>query len=126
MIRLLLIGLGGFAGAILRHVLGGLVQNRTPGSFPAGTLAVNLVGCLVIGAVVELVEGRGFLGPDGRSFLIVGVLGGFTTLSAFANETVNAMRDGDVGVAALNVTATVALSLVAVYAGRALTHLVWR
>jgi CrcB protein len=123
--QLFLIGLGGFAGAILRHVLGGLVQNRTPGTFPLGTLAVNLLGCLAIGAVVELVEARGFLGPNERSFLIVGVLSGFTTLSAFANETVNALRDGAMGVAFLNVTATVLLALLAVYAGRALTHLVW-
>ncbi|HWO87530.1 MAG TPA: fluoride efflux transporter CrcB [Gemmatimonadales bacterium] len=127
MVRALLVGAGGFLGSVLRYWLSGVVQNAAPGSsFPLGTLAVNVSGCLLIGVLAELAESRGFLGPDTRALLFVGVLGGFTTFSAFANETVGALRDGAHGTAALNVLLTVAACLTAVWAGRALATLIWR
>jgi CrcB protein len=126
-LRLFLIGLGGFAGSILRYWLSGLAQNAVPGStFPLGTLCVNTLGCLAIGALSELVEARGFLTPEARALLIVGLLGGFTTFSAFANETVNALRDGVPAVAVTNVLLSVATCLTAVWAGRAAAALLWR
>jgi fluoride exporter len=125
-VRLLLIGLGGALGSILRYLLAGLVQTGGGGSaFPAGTLAVNLLGCLVIGVVAELSEARGFLDPNTRAMVVVGVIGGFTTFSTFANETVSAMRDNALPVAAGNVVLSVGLGLLAVWAGRALAHAVW-
>lgn len=124
--QLLLIGLGGFVGAILRYVLGGLVQSGVSGSaFPWGTLSINLLGCFGIGLLAELSEARGFLRPEMRGFLMVGILGGFTTFSAFANETVNAVRDAALDIAFLNVVASVGLGLVAVWAGRMLAHAIW-
>lgn len=127
MVRALLVGTGGFLGSVLRYWLSGLVQNAVPGSsFPLGTLFVNVSGCLLIGVLTELAESRGFLNPDTRALLFVGVLGGFTTFSAFANETVGALRDGAHGPAALNVLLTVAACLAAVWAGRALATLIWR
>jgi CrcB protein len=126
-LRLLLIGLGGFAGSILRYWLSGLAQNAVPGStFPLGTLCVNTLGCLAICALSELVEARGVLTPEVRALLIVGLLGGFTTFSAFANETVNALRDGLPALAATNVLLSVASCLIAVWAGRAAVALLWR
>ena len=84
--RVLLVGIGGFIGSVLRYWLSGGIQSAAPrSSFPYGTPAVNLLGCLAIGILAELAESRGFLRPDTRAFLFVGVLGGFTTLSAFAN-----------------------------------------
>jgi fluoride exporter len=88
-----------------------------PGPFPAGTWAVNLVGCFLIGLIVPFVltpQTEGW-----RLFVVVGVLGGFTTFSAFSLETFTLLRDGRVGLAALNVVGSVALGLV-------LTAVGWR
>jgi CrcB protein len=125
-VQLLLIGLGGFVGTILRHVLGGMVQSGAgPSAFPWGTLTVNLLGCFGIGLIAELSEARGFLRPEMRGFLMVGILGGFTTFSAFANETVSAVRDAAMGLALLNIVASVGLGLVAVLGGRMVAHAIW-
>jgi CrcB protein len=125
--RIVLIGLGGFVGAVLRYWVSGAAQDAASRAvFPIGTLVVNVTGCFVIGALAELAEARGFLGPDARALVFVGVLGGFTTFSAFANETVSALRDGAVGVAIGNVFLSVTACLLAVWAGRAVAFAVWR
>lgn len=124
--QLLIIGLGGFLGTILRYVLGGLVQGGAgSSSFPWGTLTINLLGCFGIGLLAELSEARGFLRPEMRGFLMVGFLGGFTTFSAFANETVNAIRDTAMTIALVNILASVGLGLVAVWTGRLVAHAIW-
>ncbi len=124
--QLLMIGLGGFVGSILRYVLGGLVQGGAGSSmFPWGTLTINLLGCFGIGLLAELSEARGFLRPEMRGFLMVGILGGFTTFSAFANETVNALRDAAIVIALVNVLASVGFGLIAVWAGRLIAHAIW-
>lgn len=113
-------------GSVSRYWLGGLAQDLVPRSvLPVGTFAVNVLGCLAIGFLSELADARGFLGPDTRAFLIVGLLGGFTTFSAFANETFNAMRDGSFGLALANVLLSVSLCLLAVWAGRMVAHAMW-
>lgn len=117
--RILLIGLGGGAGAILRYALATAVQGAAGGPFPLGTLLVNVLGCFGIGVLEGLAEARAFGNPEARALLVVGVLGGFTTFSAFANETVLAAKDGGAGVAAANVLASLALCLAAVWVGRA-------
>jgi CrcB protein len=125
--RVLLVGAGGFAGSVLRYWLSGVVQSGAGStSFPVGTLVVNVLGCCAIGVLSELSETRGLLSPDSRALLIVGLLGGFTTFSAFANETVSAVRDGDVALASLNVLASVALCLGGVWLGRGLANAIWR
>jgi CrcB protein len=119
-VRYLFIGLGGFVGAVLRYWLGGVVQPASPHvAFPLGTLVVNLLGCFAIGVVVQVIEARGVFHPNARVFLTIGLLGGFTTFSAFANETFNGFRDGLPLVAVLNLVASVGLGLLAVWAGRA-------
>lgn len=117
----LLVGVGGAIGSILRYWAGGLVQQAAGGAaaFPAGTLLVNVIGCVAIGAVAQLAEQRSSLGADARVFLMVGLLGGFTTFSAFANETMTAWRSGAVLVAAVNVVLSVGACLAGVAAGRA-------
>lgn len=124
--RILLIGIGGFFGSVARHLLSGIVQSATAGTFPYGTLAVNVAGCLVIGALSELTEARAFLSDEARSFLIIGGLGGFTTFSAFGNETMNLVRDSDWTRATVNVAAHVALAIGAVWLGRTTAHVIWR
>jgi len=123
-IKVLLVGAGGFLGAIARYGLGGLVQDRAGATFPLGTLVVNVVGCFVIGLVSELAETRGFLTPESRAFLVIGVLGGFTTFSAFGNETLNLLRERDLALAGANVLLNVVLALGAVWLGRAAPNLV--
>jgi fluoride exporter len=115
----LLVALGGAIGAVLRYWIGTAVQSASPfQAFPLGTLVVNVSGCFVMGLVTGLGERHGYLTAEWRAFLAVGVLGGFTTFSAFANETVGAVRLGAAGVGAVNVVANVALCLLAVVAGR--------
>ena len=126
MANVLLVGAGGFLGAIARYLLSGLVQQRAAGLFPWGTLVVNVTGCFAMGVLAELAESRGFLSAEQRAFAIVGILGGFTTFSAFGGETLSLARDRDMALAAANVGLHIALGLGAVWAGRAAAHLVWR
>jgi len=123
----LLVGVGGFAGSVLRYWLSSLAHERAARtSFPIGTLLVNVLGCLAVGALTQLVEDRGFLRPEARALLIVGFLGGFTTMSTFANETMTAIKDGAAWLSFLNVALTLGLCLGAVWGGRTLVQLVWR
>jgi CrcB protein len=125
--RWLLVGLGGFAGSVLRYALSTLVQGAARGApFPFGTLAVNLLGCLAIGLLAELAEEHPAFDAERRALLFTGVLGGFTTFSAFGNETLDLLRRDQAGLAAANVLAQVGLGLVCVYLGRTLGRLVWR
>jgi fluoride exporter len=127
MTRILLIGAGGFVGSILRYALSGLVQDAARDSFfPYGTLAVNVLGCLAIGVLGELAEARGAFGVETRALLVVGLLGGFTTFSAFGNETMQLLRGAERVLAAANVLANVILGLAAVHVGRVAAQLVWR
>lgn len=115
-------------GSVLRYLLSGLVQESAGAgatSFPIGTLAVNLLGCFAIGALSELSESRGVLGAEVRGLLVVGLIGGFTTFSTFANETLSAMRDDALLIAAGNVLLSVGLGLAGVWLGRLLAHAVW-
>ena len=110
-------------GAVLRYVISGWVQRLPLGdSFPTGTLVVNLTGCLAVGILAELADARGVLSAELRTLLIVGVLGAYTTFSAFANESLSLFRDGEIGLGVLNVFLNVLSCLVAVWAGRSLAH----
>lgn len=116
---ILMVGLGGAAGSMLRFGLGSLVQHRFEATgFPAGTLAVNLLGCLAIGMLGAAVDSRNAFTPDLRLLLGAGLLGGFTTFSAFGNETLSLLRHGQAGMALANVAANLVLGLGAVALGR--------
>jgi len=123
MLGLLLIGAGGFVGSVLRYAMGGLVHRIVPATmFPLGTLAVNVVGCFCIGLLSGLGEARGVLGPRTRLFLLIGLLGGFTTFSTFGCETHALSRTGEMAKALLNVAANVIVGIAAVWAGFALSR----
>lgn len=87
---------------------------------------VNVIGCFFIGFFSELAEGRGLFSPDARAFLIVGILGGFTTFSTFGNETMNLVRDGQWILALLNVGGQVLLGLGGVWLGYILAYQIWK
>jgi CrcB protein len=96
----LIVGLGGFIGSIGRYKLGGaILHHSTAWRFPLSTFAVNVIGCFVIGALAALVEHRDFFSPETRLFLFTGLLGGFTTFSAFGYEGVFLLRRGEIGIA---------------------------
>ncbi len=107
--NLLLVGGGGFLGSVARHYLTGWVTQMSHASrFPFGTLVVNVTGCLLMGFLAGLAEHAHLLTPPTRLFLLTGLLGGFTTYSAFAYESYFLGRE-EMAVAAL---ANVALQLV--------------
>ncbi|AMM51740.1 hypothetical protein TH61_11905 [Rufibacter sp. DG15C] len=113
---ILAIGLGSFLGGISRYLLSLAIQTKVGTSFPFGTLGVNLIGCFLIGLVFGLAE-KGNLSNEWRLFLATGVLGGFTTFSAFSYETVALLRDGQLAYAATYIAASVVIGLLATFAG---------
>jgi len=115
--KLLVVGLGGFVGAVSRYLLSGAVYRWSSASFPTGTLVVNVLGCLLIGALMYLVEGRPVLGPNGRAFLVIGLLGSLTTFSTVGYETFQFIRDGDWHLVMLNVACNLIIGIAAVAAG---------
>ena len=120
----LLVGTGGFLGSVLRYGLSGLVHRLAPfATFPYGTLAVNVTGCLAIGVLGGLTESRQLLGPDLRLFLFLGLLGGFTTFSTFGYETLALLRDSEQLRAATNVLMQVFAGLSAVWLGYSLSRM---
>ncbi len=126
-IRLCLIGAGGFCGAVLRYQVSGWVQDRSGSvTFPFGTLAVNMIGCLLIGLLTYLVETRSFFSVETRGFVLVGLLGAFTTFSTFGNETLTLLRDNRVLLALFNVGFQVIAGVALVWLGRVMASLVWR
>ncbi len=125
--KLLLIGVGGFIGSVLRYLASGYIQQLTKSIvFPYGTLAVNVTGCLIIGFLSYLADTRGLFTTETRAFTFVGLLGGFTTFSTFGNETVNFLRDGENIFALVNVGLQIGGGLAAVWLGRNAANLLWR
>ena len=113
-----MVGVGGLVGATLRYLAATWVQGATgDGAFPYGTLAVNAAGCLVIGLVAGYAEARQPLSSEAQAFLVVGVLGGFTTFSAFGIDTVRLLRDGAYLAGSANMVLQVAVGLAAVVIG---------
>jgi CrcB protein len=125
MTNILLVGIGGFIGSVLRYLIGGTIQQYAK-SFPLGTLVVNLIGCFVIGLLVQFGESRGLFSDESRSFIFIGILGGFTTFSSFGNETFNLMRSDQMMNAMINIGTNVILGLLAVWCGRIFATWIWR
>jgi len=120
-LQIALVAGGGALGSVLRYLAAGTAHRWLPGlMFPVGTLAVNVLGALLIGLVGGLAESRQFLVPELRVFLLTGCLGGFTTFSAFAFESLGLALDAAWGRLALNVIAQLVLGLGAAVAGYAL------
>lgn len=117
MYKSILIGLAGLIGTLLRYWLSGLVARNYGETFPWGTLIVNVVGCLVSGAVFNLTEERFLVDPMVRTVILIGLLGGFTTFSSYGLQTFTLLRDGEFALAALNITVSNLVGLLMVWAG---------
>lgn len=100
--NILLIAIGGAVGSVCRYLVSSAVLRALGTVFPAGTFVVNVVGCLVFGAVAGAAQARITLSPDARALLLAGLLGGFTTFSSYINESVVLVRDGQFLWAGLN------------------------
>lgn len=124
--EILVVGCGGFLGAVARYALSGWVQHWSGARFPYGTLVVNLLGCLVLGAFMAAAQERLPIQPEMRLFVTLGLLASFTTFSTFGYETVELLRAGDLGRAALNVAGQVVLGILAVAVGAAALRSLWR
>jgi CrcB protein len=113
-----LVGVGGFLGSIARYAVSGWATQLTHASrFPVGTAVVNITGCLLIGLLAGIAEHAHLMSPATRLFLLTGVLGGYTTYSAFAYETYFLGRVNLTLAAAGNVALQVTLGIVAVWLG---------
>jgi CrcB protein len=112
-----LVGVGGFAGAIARYVVDGWVSEATGGTFPFGTLAVNLTGAFVLGVLFSMASERAVLSPELRGPLMIGFIGAYTTFSTLMLETWRLAEDGAAAMALLNIGGSCLLGLAAVWLG---------
>ena len=119
---LVIIGAGSFIGGVFRYLLSLFIHTKFVSVFPYGTLAVNLIGCFVIGALFALTE-KTSLPSEWRLFLATGICGGFTTFSAFSLETFGLLRDGQIGYASVYVITSVILGVFATFIGYSLFKL---
>lgn len=119
MIRtILIVGMGGFLGSVLRFLLARYMQVNVAGEFPWGTLVVNVLGSMVIGLVFGLVERGDLVSSQWRIFLAVGICGGFTTFSTFANDALMLLQERDLLRFALYAGLSFFLGISAVLLGR--------
>ena len=122
LLNLLLVALGGAFGSVARYALSTFVLRASGTLFPLGTFAVNLLGCLVFGVIAGAAEQRVALTPAARAFLLVGILGGFTTFSSYAFESFALLRDGQFLPAAVNIVGQVVAGLVGLAIGFAVAR----
>jgi CrcB protein len=113
---ILLVGLGSFIGGISRYLVSLFIQNKVLSTFPYGTLAVNIIGCFLIGIIYGLSD-RGNMNAEWRIFLATGIMGGFTTFSSFSNETVSMLRDAQYLQAVSYIAFSLIVGLAATFAG---------
>lgn len=122
--QIIAVGAGGFLGAVLRYILGGWLQNLIAVPWlQAGTLGVNAVGCFLLGMLGGWAEHANLFNDSQRLFLLVGLLGGFTTFSTFSFETLGLLRQGQMGVSLANIVMQLTFGLLAVWAGFAISAL---
>lgn len=111
------IALAGLIGTLVRYWLSGFVARQYGETFPWGTLAVNLIGSFLAGAMYHLAEERFLISPTLRTIIFIGLLGGFTTFSSYGLQTFTLLRDGRIGLATLNVAVSNVLGLLLVWVG---------
>jgi fluoride exporter len=116
-LRLILIAVFGAVGTLSRYGLQGLVQTRASGTFPYGTLVINLSGCFLLGLIGQFTLNRMVISPDWRVAIAVGFFGGYTTFSSFGWETAKMIEDGEWLPAATYVAASVVAGLLLSVAG---------
>ena len=122
MTSVLIVALGGAFGATMRYLLSGVINRYFETSFPAGTLGVNIIGCLAVGLLWEPLA-HSALSPHFRTFFLIGVLGAFTTFSTYGIESVNLARAGELRLALLNLLLSNVLGIAFVLLGLGISRL---
>jgi CrcB protein len=117
MTNYLIIGVGGFIGAIMRYIIGVWIGQKWGKSFPLGTFVINVSGSFLIGLIMTLLTEKLMVNPQWRLLLVVGFLGAYTTFSTFEYETGNLLKDGEWMFAAMNVVLSVFLGFAALKIG---------
>lgn len=115
--KYLLVGMGGFAGAIARYWMGTLVTQRLGLRFPYGTFLVNVSGCFLIGFFMYLLAERGVLDAHWLFVIVIGFIGAYTTFSTFEYETMRALQDGQLGIGLLYVASSLLVGFAMVWLG---------
>ena len=123
MFNLLIVGIGGFIGAVLRYIISGFFYDLYGDKFPYGTLAVNIIGCFALGFIITFAEGKFIISPQMRSFVAIGLLGAFTTFFTFSFETLTLLQNELYTSAFLNILFSVVLGVFAVWVGLILAKL---
>lgn len=111
------IGFAGLVGTLIRYWLSGFVARKYGETFPVGTLAVNLIGSFFAGAMYHLANERFLMSPTLRTIILFGLVGGFTTFSSYGLQTFTLLRDGEIGLATLNIAVSNVLGLLMVWMG---------
>ncbi len=120
---IILVGIGGGLGSILRYLTSMFVSKHFPAAFPFGTLAVNMIGCLIIGILLGCFERQQLTNPDLKFLFVTGFCGGYTTFSAFASENINLFQSGNSLIAFLYIATSVLIGLFSVWLGLSLAKL---
>ncbi len=115
--KTIFIALAGLAGTLIRYWLAGFVSRQYGETFPWSTLIVNLIGSFLAGALYHLAEERLLISPALRTIIMIGLLGGFTTFSSYGLQTFTLLRDGQIGLATLNVAVSNVFGLLMVWMG---------
>ncbi|MDA3789348.1 MAG: fluoride efflux transporter CrcB [Desulfobacula sp.] len=124
MIKILMVGMGGFAGSICRYIISDLSHRLfNDPFFPYGTITVNVIGCLLIGLLGGLSETRQIFTPEIRALILIGFLGGFTTFSTFGYEIFTVARDGQFASALTNLMLHIILGFGSVWLGFSMSKL---
>jgi fluoride exporter len=117
MTKYIVVGLGGFLGAIARFWLGGFISNRLGTWFPYGTFVINITGSFLIGLIITLLAEETHWSPNWRYLIPIGFIGAYTTFSTFEYETFRNVQDGQLLVAFLNIVLSVFVGFLAVWCG---------
>ena len=118
------IAFAGLAGTLIRYWISGFVARQYGENFPWGTLIVNLIGSFLAGALYHLAEERLLISPTLRTVILIGLIGGFTTFSSYGLQTFTLLRDGQIGLATLNVAVSNVLGLLMVWMGYVVLKLI--
>jgi CrcB protein len=123
--KFIAIAAGGSVGALLRYFVSTYPYKFIKPGFPLGTFLANIIGCFVIGFVFQLSLVK-ILSPNLRLFIMVGLLGSFTTFSTFSLETINLLKSGQLVLAVVNILTSVSVGLIAVFLGIKLSQMLFR
>ncbi len=121
-VNYIVVFIGAGLGGVFRYLLSYFVQKQFPPYFPVGTLAVNLIGSIVLGLMIFGLDEKDLINPSLKLFIGIGLCGGFTTFSTFSLETFNLLKDAEFLFAGLNILANVFLTVFGIYLAYLITR----